>query len=1248
MKVLKDNDLSILFKPWGYARKYYLHLTTIIGFPLLEPDTPLTEQELWGKLPALLGDDQILDESMPKVSGEFLVTGKCHAPADEKIPAGRARVSVGPLEKQLHVFGDRHWRRNHAGIKVISDPEPFSEIALSYNNAFGGPDFKKNPLGKGFVKNGKDEAGDRPLPNIELPGREMGAPTDQPEPAGFAPLDRMWPQRFKKVGTYGEEWQNTRWPYFPADMDYSFFNMAPADQRLEDFFTGKESFLLQGMHPEHRRIKNTLPMIRPRQFVSRKKDPKKGFESENLLFEEVRLKLDTIWFFPEGLLGVLIFHGSAEIQDEDYLDIHRLYLTKEPVNEPPGTLEQYRDKMYTAMDMSVPVDMSAFEKAVPEFESMLKTWRNIPKKIEEIKKEAMGRAPQMSYTPDETALNLKKTIAGGHPVINKLEAMARDMHGKYGHLVKIDLSQFDAFRGQLEETAKGVDEMASTAGELGKQGDEAEKQAAQGLKERFSAEELEKTGVDPDNLLEPPSSDPWQATAFSFVMQSRKNLENDPEALERLYELGFEPHSIERAWMGINHTAVQIYARSLGLDPEEPEEDPINIPAGLVLPVFNEAETCRVAVRTGQDWTDQENEFLLPGSLTEPVFMPACMADNPPVLITLEQMTAILLEQEAGDACHILWLPDPNAEPGEEAEKAMSNAMAILLIVSPASCTAEVESLKSRLENAECLFLPDNHDSLFTAGEKGLKIRPWILSALPEDFARAHSVEIALPAAGEAPGNFMPQIPPMDVKGLMDKAMDEIIAFYSPGADVTGAKVEKALDEAAEHLNLPRSELSSMMENAQKSPPSSPSAIGPQAVEKIKAEREILKNRDQLTPELEARFQKAIGDVEKVTAEAEQIEAQAQETEKEFEAKKAQLAAGEIPEEAAEQMRANGLDPDRMRSLTREEVIEIHGRGESLSLYNLSGLDLSDLDLTDADFSRAQCVETRFARTVLAGANLSGTMANKADFSEADLTGATADMAILTKADMPGAILKAVRLKQVAFSDADLNDTDFSGARLELVSFESCRADRAMFSDAHLELVAFNGITGESMDFRRTHGYKCLFQECVMEGADFTQASIPACMFMKSSGRGFVFYEADLSRASICQDSAFPGCDLRRARMQETCIKDSDLSGADLRKAHMGGTLFEGCNLGGVCMRKTIAPRTKFNRVNLEGADMRGINLMTGSLRRSRLVNADLSSSNLYGVDLYKAEVGNTNLEGSNLQLTLLAGGRTQYLEEKP
>ena len=35
-----------------------------------------------------------------------------------------------------------------------------------------------------------------------------------------------------KAGTYDATWHATRWPWFPADIDWSYFNAAPTEQRI--------------------------------------------------------------------------------------------------------------------------------------------------------------------------------------------------------------------------------------------------------------------------------------------------------------------------------------------------------------------------------------------------------------------------------------------------------------------------------------------------------------------------------------------------------------------------------------------------------------------------------------------------------------------------------------------------------------------------------------------------------------------------------------------------------------------------------------------------------------------------------------------------------------------------------------------------------------------------------------------------------------------------------------------------------
>ena len=193
--------------------------------------------------------------------------------------------------KLLNVFGDRYWKKNK---RFISDPTPFEEIPLVWNNAYGSKDFPENPLGKGAPAKNPDgsEASDIPLPNIENPDKLIGAFEDSPKPAGLLAVDPSWPQRANQLGTFDQQWVDTRWPEYPLDIDYDFFNTAPVDQRIKGFFKGGEPVEIRHMHPDLELIESRLPHHRLRLCALRLKtfNPHAAIES----FSE-RLKKRRPW-----------------------------------------------------------------------------------------------------------------------------------------------------------------------------------------------------------------------------------------------------------------------------------------------------------------------------------------------------------------------------------------------------------------------------------------------------------------------------------------------------------------------------------------------------------------------------------------------------------------------------------------------------------------------------------------------------------------------------------------------------------------------------------------------------------------------------------------------------------------------------------------------------------------------------------------------------------------------------------------
>jgi len=343
VNVIKPLNQGILYKVFEDGKQCYLSVGILNFFPFGESAGLLSEIDLWKFAASELGKDAMLDMCMPKPKGEVLVVGKCFAPGGRPVPAYEVGHQIGAINKTLHVFGDRFWKRKAGVLKTISDPLPFTEMDVSYENAFGGPDYTKNPLGKGHAPV-KTDTGEKihPLPNIEDPGNLIDSPKKKPDPAGFAPIDLTWPQRFDKVGTYDQKWQRERFPGLAEDMDWTFFNAAPKDQHIEGFFKGDEPFEIKGMHPEKILIQASLPGVKSRCFINQKAD-----QSEQ--FKEIDTRLDTVWLFPHAEKGIVIYRGVAEVQTDDAEDVLHMLIAYERINDEPRTIEHYREAFFRAL-----------------------------------------------------------------------------------------------------------------------------------------------------------------------------------------------------------------------------------------------------------------------------------------------------------------------------------------------------------------------------------------------------------------------------------------------------------------------------------------------------------------------------------------------------------------------------------------------------------------------------------------------------------------------------------------------------------------------------------------------------------------------------------------------------------------------------------------------------------------------------------------------------------------------------------
>ena len=349
MKIVKPLTLGLLHRPYRYKGENHFVIAALGFFKLGEmrnsSERYLTENLQWPKVLQALPLGRPLDEIMPKTRGEVLLAGRACAPQGKPVTQMCVSLCVGSVNKSLRVIGDRVWSYGLLPWYTVSQPQPFEAMPLVYERAFGGAGYDANPVGCGYTRNplaafvGKNHGA---MPNIEYANAPVTSGRKHHRPAGFGPIDMTWTPRKHKHGTFDQRWLERDAPGFAENMDWSVFNVAPEDQWLEGYFAGGECYRLEGMHPDKPLIEGTLPDARARAFVVRQ-----GMTAETA--EEVPLRLDTVWFFPEQGLGVVIHRGQTNIADSDALDIDAVMIGYEHAAAPKSEAH-YREVLALRLD----------------------------------------------------------------------------------------------------------------------------------------------------------------------------------------------------------------------------------------------------------------------------------------------------------------------------------------------------------------------------------------------------------------------------------------------------------------------------------------------------------------------------------------------------------------------------------------------------------------------------------------------------------------------------------------------------------------------------------------------------------------------------------------------------------------------------------------------------------------------------------------------------------------------------------
>jgi len=230
-------------------------------------------------------------EDMPYLARPEVVL-RADAYSDESGTQGRVQMLVTRgetvlIDKSAIVYGKR--------ASLAASPCPFERILLGYERALGGIGFADNPLGTG------SGSMTNKLPNIVHP--------EEPEvrTIGFGALGDAWPSRKKLRNNFSFKNLKARVVEIPTDIDWTCFQVAPADQQLDEL-CGNESFRLSGVRPNGEVLVFALPSVCPYARVS---------DADALhTDEEIALRLDTVSIDAISSEVSLVWRGYVAVAAE--------------------------------------------------------------------------------------------------------------------------------------------------------------------------------------------------------------------------------------------------------------------------------------------------------------------------------------------------------------------------------------------------------------------------------------------------------------------------------------------------------------------------------------------------------------------------------------------------------------------------------------------------------------------------------------------------------------------------------------------------------------------------------------------------------------------------------------------------------------------------------------------------------------------------------------------------------------------
>lgn len=1268
MKVYKDNEHSVSLAP--FALPGGRHLMVSVGLFAafdLEAATPCsvlrTEQDFWKEAPevfAALGRPPVVDANLPKAGAEVLVAGFCRSPGKLPVPAQEVAFRVGGVRRRLAVFGDR-LRLPGGGA---TEPAPFTAMPLTWERAFGGPDFAANPEGRGLI------AGNKPsenLPNLEDPNRLICGRDDRPRPACPFAVDVANEERHALSGTYNQHWLETRWPGYPDDCHPDFFFSAQPEQRLAGsraYFQGDEEIELIGMHHDYPHMRSRLPGRRVRAFVTTAAQfrpfagaapagpgepagpdgtkvplPYAKDLAQPGLFTEVELRCDTVWLLPDLAAAFVLYRGLLPVADDEMDDILRVYVVTEKLEQAPLPPEHYLEEQKKRVRPVVEIDLAPLVEAQAKTTKAVKMARDVPKTFERLRRDFLGESPAMPFSLGDMAHSSRKTLATARATLDALERQMLEQRAQFSHLAHFDLSPIAKMRAVVNEQEQALEKMLRQGAAIVRRGDRTVARAKENAAARWKdlaartpegtlpplADALAKLdALTPTNMLARPESlNPWHDHGFSLLVEARRTLRRHDALLDFLASLGLEERTLENAWIGYGPEDAAESPQQWGLPPG-PD---FVLPAGLYVPRFSGKALTALTVYPlrpediARRRFDPPASFSVPGSDSSPLSLPASYPGGA-VLAVPDDLCAVFAEQETGDFCHIVAAAAPSILAAAKDLPPLAPAFPppltppIISALIPALILPSVSPLSPSSNPEEDGVLPVV--LLPPAPEGPSSFAPWkaafpaaIACVLPEGCPHVLAlagqgkrlrrlVLDALPPALAAAHDFDFPLPNPQAPGDAPPKPFTLNLPLPDEKEIAG-RVDKLMKEVRGHFPNPETALADALDKH---------SAG--ILEKLNNPYIPAETAPRVKAALEAaraapQKPPPMPDVAGIMARARERLAAAQ-----------ALALEKDPDMAAEAKFARaGTRLDALeRRLAKAEAIGKEGRKQ--------------LDAAEAAFAKGELPNDIKKALAEHGVDPDALKQPTREEVEAWLASGRRDF---TRKNLCGLDLSGLDFSGADFSHALCSKTNFSGCRMGGADFTFTVAGEADFSGAFLRGTLFKQAVLQKAVLRGADCAESRWELVALQKADcaktvFDRARIRLSTWDKAVLAGARFAETDLSLSAFGETDA-RGADFTRLRCHKCLFRQTPLEGASFREATLSETLFQGASgrglsFAGASLRKLYMDMD----ADFSGADFSGTDMREASLRMSRLAGARFSGADLAGALVAHCDLSRARLDG--------------------